>query len=396
MPNTTIMVRGRLLGAGRALDVVLRGGRPLRIVPAGRRAPDFGSREALLCPALFDAQVNGAAGFDLQSAGVSVDDVAAVARVLARNGVSHWIPTVVTGALETMEHACAVLAEAAGRRGLASAIAGIHIEGPWISAEDGPRGAHPKQHVRAPVMREFRRLQRAAGGRLRYATVAPEIPGMIRFIRTLVKEGLRVSLGHHDASSAQICAAADAGACMSTHLGNGAASMMHRHNNPLWPQLAEDRLHASIIADLHHLPVEVLQSIVRAKGAERIVIVSDCTHLAGMPAGRYTFAGQAIELRPDKKVCLAGTDYLAGSATLLLRNVANTCRADVLTLSQAIASASTIPARLLGVRLPAFPPKIGRPATFMVLDPGFEDDPEAVFIKGRLVHPDAAGEVCHG
>jgi len=242
--------------------------------------------------------------------------------------------------------------------------------------------------VRPPSLREFQRLQKASGNRILYVTMAPELPGAIRFIKAVTAQGVMISLGHHAATSAQVRAAADAGARLSTHLGNGSSPMMHRQHNPLWPQLAEDRLHASFIADLHHVPAEALKTFVRAKGPQRTVLTSDATNLMAMPPGIYTFAGSKVELRADGKICLCGTDLLAGSGVPLLQGVANAWRCGAMTLKEAFASATTVPARLLGIPAPPACASVGRRANLVVFDANPATghvEIRAVFIDGVLV-----------
>ncbi len=392
MSSGSIRVRGRFPGAVKACDVEVRDGVVRRVVRAGKAEPDFGSSEAFIGPTLFDIQVNGVGGIDLQGDAVRPEDLRAITEYLARWGVSRWIPTLVTGPHKAMEHGCRVIVEALKDRAVARAVPGLHIEGPYISPEDGPRGAHPKKHVCPPNIRDFEKLRRAAEGKILYTTVAPELPGAVTFIRAVTRRGVLVSLGHHHGTAEDIARAVDAGAQLSTHLGNGAASMIHRHSNPLWPQLANDGLMASLIADLHHLPPDVLKTFVRAKGPGRIVLTSDCVNLAGLKPGKYSFAGAEVELRKDGMICLSGTDLLAGSGLMLLQGVVNTWQHTDLTLEQAFACASSIPARLFGLRTPPRLPMAGRKADFTVFElkgKGRKRAPriEAVFIRGSRVMP---------
>jgi N-acetylglucosamine-6-phosphate deacetylase len=228
------------------------------------------------------------------------------------------------------------------------AVAGVHVEGPYISPEDGPRGAHPKEHVRAPDWAEIEAFQEAAGGRVRVLTLAPEWPGALEVIERLAREGVVPAIGHTNAPRAALQAAVSAGARLSTHLGNGAHALLPRHPNYIWDQLAADALWASFIADGHHLPPAVVKVFVRAKGAHRCVLVSDAIWLAGQPPGTYQFLGGSVELTPTRKVQLTGTPYLAGSALDLLTAVDNTTRFAGVGLADAVAMASRQPAALLG------------------------------------------------
>ncbi|MCC6154948.1 MAG: amidohydrolase family protein [Candidatus Hydrogenedentes bacterium] len=342
-------IRGVVLGESKPSDILIRDGKISSITSAGRSKCDAGSATSIIAPTLFDIQVNGYGGIDLQGREVLPEDVAKVDAKLQRIGVSHWIPTFITSLFENIEHGCATVAAALKDASLSRRIPGVHIEGPYISPHDGPRGAHDRRHVRKPNLREFDKWYKAADGRVAYITLAPEIDGAIPFIKEMVKRGVVVSLGHHNATPDLIARAVDAGARMCTHLGNGLASTINRHHNPLWPQMAEDRLHASVIADLEHLPPPLLKTIARVKGPDRLMITSDAVHIAGLKPGHYDFGGTPVELLKTGRIQLTGTDLLAGSATTLLQGVLNAARHTDLTLAQAFACASRIPAELFGV-----------------------------------------------
>jgi N-acetylglucosamine-6-phosphate deacetylase len=319
------------------------GGRVLALHPApgARPLPDL-----VLAPALCDLQVNGYGGHDL----AAPDAVAAVVRALAARGVARFLPTVTTAAPAAMERALRAIAAAAAAPDVGPAIPGIHLEGPFLSPQDGPRGAHPREHVRPPDWALFASLQEAARGRIRLVTVAPELPGAIAFIARACRAGVAVAIGHTAAGGEAVRAAAAAGARLSTHLGNGLAAELHRHQNPIWPQLDCDLLHASLIADGHHLPPDVLRAICRAKGAGRCVLVSDAVREAGLPPGRYPGIGGApVEVRADGRVSVPGTPYLAGSGAHLLSCVRHAVEVGAASLPDALEMASLRPARLLGL-----------------------------------------------
>jgi N-acetylglucosamine-6-phosphate deacetylase len=318
--------------------------------PAGARAKaDLGGRDVLIAPALLDLQVNGFEGHDLNGDDVSADEVSAIAGALHRRGVGMFCPTVCTGAFAQMAASLKAVAAACADKRVEAAVAGVHIEGPYISSEDGPRGAHPRDHTRDPNWDEFSRFQEAAGGHIRIVTLAPERPGAIRFIERLAAAGVVPAIGHTGASADEIRAAVRAGARLSTHLGNGAHALIPRHPNYIWEQLAADELWASIIADGHHLPPAVVKCMVRCKGPARTILVSDAVHLAGCPPGEYEFGGRAVELTPEGKVQLKGTPYLAGAALELARGVANAVRFAGVSLAEAVGMATLNPARLLGM-----------------------------------------------
>ncbi len=383
-----ILVRGILAGAEEASDIILKNGLVDEIKPSGRATPDFGSQTCIIAPTLFDIQVNGANGIDLQGDSVTPEDVRALSDFLASQGVSHWIPTLITGSSEHIIHGCTVIAKAMEDPRVKFAIPGIHLEGPYISPEDGPRGAHDKKHVRPPSLEEFEEFMKASGNRIACITVAPEVEGAHTLIREVTRRKVRVALGHHNASSLDIERAVEAGAALTTHLGNGLVGTMDRHHNPLWPQLANDRLKASLIADLEHLPAHLLQAFIRAKQPHRVILTSDCVHLAGLKAGEYELGGIPVEMLPSGRICLSGTEYLAGSSLLLLQGVVNAMHVTDLSLKQALACAASVPARLFGLRHRFSYPRVGKKANFVAFT--ITKSPErwkahikAVFIGGE-------------
>ena len=222
------------------------------------------------------------------------------------------------------------------------------MEGPYLSPDDGPRGAHPREHVTAASIDDFTRRQAAANGRIALVTLAPEVPGALRLIEHLVASAIRVAIGHTAATPRQIGDAVAAGATLATHLGNGCAQLLPRHPNLIWELLAADALFASLIADGHHLPPATLKAMVRAKGADRTILVTDAVAAAGCPPGRYALGGVESDLDTEGRVSLPGTPYLAGSSLTLDRAIANTARFTGLPIDAVIAMASTIPANYVG------------------------------------------------
>jgi N-acetylglucosamine-6-phosphate deacetylase len=298
-----------------------------------------------VAPGFIDLQVNGFAGVDYNCPTTPADDIARSIRALFATGVTRFYPTVITGSAEDMAAALRNLADAKERLPEGVAIEGFHIEGPHISPDDGPRGAHPRRWVRRPDVHELHRMQDAARGLIRLVTLSPEWPEAPRYIETAVREGIVVSIGHTSATSAQIAAAVSAGATMSTHLGNGAHSVLPRHQNYIWEQLAEDRLTAGFIVDGIHLPASFLKVALRAKGPGRRFLVTDAVTPAGAAPGRYRLGELEVELKPDNRVVLAGGDRLAGSALRMHVGVGNLMRLGGLSLAEAVAMATVDPAR---------------------------------------------------
>lgn len=222
----------------------------------------------------------------------------------------------------------------------------FHVEGPHISPETGPRGAHPVEHIRPPDTEEFKRWQEAADGDIRLVTVSPEWDQTPAYIKELVRSGVVASIGHTKANAEQIRAAVDAGASMSTHLGNAAHSSLPKTQNYLWDQLAEDRLTASFILDGIHIPGPFFRAAVRAKGVERAVLVTDAVMPAMCAPGPYKLGQIDVELHPNGSVTLRGSDRLAGSALRMDHAIGNSMRLGALSLREALAMATANPARV--------------------------------------------------
>lgn len=298
---------------------------------------------------LVDLQVNGFGGIDVNSADLTPDDVGAITQALASHGTSVWVPTVITQSHEYIADRLRTLADAVARDPrVTAAIPCAHIEGPFISPLDGPRGAHEREHVRDISVDEVRRWHEIFP--IGYITVSPhwdDAPAKISALRGL---GIHVAIGHTHASAEQVAAASAAGATLSTHLGNGARAELPRHPNLIWEQIADDGLTAGLIADGHHLPVSVLETVVRAKGVERCFLVSDSVALAGSPPGRYsTPVGGDVVLSPDGRLALAKDErLLAGSAVSLADCVRFASGRTRIGQSDAFAMATRIPGALLG------------------------------------------------
>jgi len=345
-------IGGKLCETGEVVTLTIIEGRIAQI-KAGAEEVDIGGPDVWLSSGFLDLQLNGYGGYDFnigswRDPSLVTDNLAPMFERVAQSGTAMLCPTICTDSSEHMQGALSALARAldADPR-MARAVPGIHVEGPYLSGEDGPRGAHPKEHVRDPDWDEFQRFQEACGGRIRILTLAPERKGALPFIEKVAETGVVVAIGHSGASPERIREAIHAGVRMSTHLGNGAHALIPRHPNYIWEQLAHDGLYASIILDGHHLPPSVAKAFVRVKGPERLALISDAVAIGGLMPGVY--AGGRYEVLPTGKIVLAGTPYLAGAGHLLDTCVANALRFTDLTIAQAARCASTIPARILGL-----------------------------------------------
>jgi N-acetylglucosamine-6-phosphate deacetylase len=305
----------------------------------------------IIAPGLVDLQINGYRGMDYNTLPIEEEMAEKITDAIYAEGVTSYFPTVITNSDEAIEAAVKSIVRGSGRRPLIrDAIAGIHLEGPFLSPKDGARGAHDKRYVKAPDWDWFQRWQEAAEGSIKLLTLSPEWPGACHFIEKCADSGVTVSIGHTAAEPEQIREAVKAGARMSTHFGNGAELMLPRHPNYLWEQLAEDDLWTCLIADGFHLPLSVLKVAMKVKG-EKALLVSDAVYLSGLQPGSYrTHIGGNVILTPEGKLHLAeNPKLLAGSAQMLPWGIAHLINSGLAELPQAWDMASTKPAALMSL-----------------------------------------------
>jgi N-acetylglucosamine-6-phosphate deacetylase len=332
---------------GRALTVRVEDGRIVDV-----SAATGGQIDGWLTPGLVDLQVNGFARLDVNGPAVTPDTVVELGRALAKVGTTTFVPTVITASEHDIVTSLRAIAAARDAdEATHGAIPFVHVEGPYLSPEDGPRGVHPVEHIRPPDLDEFLRWQRACDGLVGIVTLSPHHPGAPQYVSALSRAGVSVAIGHTGAAPEQITAAVDAGAVLSTHLGNGAHAVLPRHPNHLWTQLSDDRLTAGFIADGHHLPADALTAMVRAKGIERSLLASDSVALAGSEPGDYeTPVGGTVHLSDDGRLSYAGTPYLAGAARSLADGVASAVGLARVGLGDAVRMATANPGRFAGER----------------------------------------------
>jgi N-acetylglucosamine-6-phosphate deacetylase len=302
----------------------------------------------VIAPGLVDLQINGYKGIDFNSPELTPDKVEKLSSGLLRTGVTSYLPTLITSPPEHILRQLEVIGETAGLPVSSAMIKGIHLEGPFISTEDGPRGVHLKKFCLLPDIDLVKKWQEAARGRIKLITLAPELPGSPELITACIQMGMTVAIGHTAAKAEQIREAVDRGARLSTHLGNGAHNIIPRHPNYIWEQLAEKRLYASIIADGFHLPDSVLKVFMEVK-KEKAILISDGMSFTGMKPGRYkSLQTGSVVLCSNGRLHLEGKkETLAGSARTLLQDVLKTMMLESCGLAWDMASLH--PAELLGL-----------------------------------------------
>ena len=318
-----------------------------------------------------DIQNNGWMGTDFAQAGLTVEQVNKITRDLVARGTVGYCPTVITTSLENYQHNLGVIAQAIKDPELGAHILGIHLEGPFISPEPGAVGAHPKEYVVAPSPKMFDQFQEWADGNVRILTVAPERPGAEELIRHVTKRGVVVSMGHHLASDDDMERAVQAGARLCTHVGNGIPNQIHRHQNPLWWQLACDDVTGMFITDGQHLPADLIKVALRAKTVNRFIVTSDAAPLAGMPPGKYTIFGNLpVVIDEAGLIYSEQSKSLAGSHSTLIECMNHLASLKLLSEDELWQVGFVNPLRMVG----------RKPQDFAKLS-----GPEVVFKKGQFV-----------
>lgn len=301
--------------------------------------------EDALTAAFLDVHTHGAAGHDVMEATPAA--MSAVGRFLATRGVAKYLPTTVTAPVDMTLRSLQAIADAIersgeGEPGCARPI-GIHLEGPFIS--HAKRGVHPAAEIQPPGIALFDRMWEAARGAILLMTIAPEIPGAPDLIRHAVGRGVRVSIGHTNATAAEARDGIAAGAVSATHTYNAMRALDHREPGVLGVVLDDENLFAELICDGVHVAPEGVRLWRKAKGAKRAILVTDAMSAAGMPDGEYTLAGMPVQVA--RGVCLSG-GVLAGSVLTMDRAVANLREFTGANLEEAVGMASTNPAAMLG------------------------------------------------
>jgi N-acetylglucosamine-6-phosphate deacetylase len=319
---------------------------------------------ATLAPAFFDVHIHGAAGHDAMQA--TPQALAAIGRFLASRGTAGFLATTVTAPLDATLRALSGLAKliaAPPAAGIAHPL-GIHLEGPFLSHLK--RGVHPPEFLLAPDIAVFDRLYDAAEGHVRLMTLAPELPGAAQLAAHAAARGVRVSLGHSNATAAETRAAIAAGAVSATHTFNAMRPLDHREPGILGAVLTCDSLFAELICDGVHTAPEMVKLWWRAKGPERAILMTDAMSATGMPDGAYRLGGFPVQVANGRAI---SGGVLAGSVLTLDRALANFIQFTGAPIQQALRLLTANPAAMTGLADQAGALAVGRPANLVVLDP---------------------------
>lgn len=339
--------------------------------PAGTQ--DLG--DATLTSGFLDIHIHGAASHDVMEG--TPEALHAVSSFLATRGVAQYLPTTVTAGIEPTLQGLDGIAnaiEAGSKDGAATAV-GIHLEGPFVS--HGKRGIHPPEHIVEPSVELFDRFWQAARGHIRLMTIAPELPHALEVIRHASKLGVRLSLGHSGATAAQTLAAIDAGATSATHTYNAMRPLDHREPGILGTVLDRDDLFAELICDGIHVAPPLVRLWLKAKTAQRGMLITDGMSATGMPNGTYMLGGIPVTVADGKA---SNDGVLAGSVLTLDRAVENVLAFTDCSLAEATRMASITPAEMLGLPTPL---TLGAPASFNVFSS--EGKRTAFILRGKIL-----------
>ena len=332
------------------------------------------NEDTTLTATFLDIHIHGAASHDVMEG--TPEALAAVSRFLATRGVGRYLATTVTAPVEQTLRSLEGIADAIESpvRGAATPI-GIHLEGPFISHIK--RGVHPPADILPASIELFDRFQQAARGHIRLMTIAPETDGALELIEHAAKQGVRLSLGHSNATSAETLAGIALGASSATHTYNAMRPLSHREPGILGTVLDDDRLFSELICDGVHVSPEMVRLWLKAKGVNKAILITDSMAAAGMPDGVYMLGTFPVTVANGRAI---SNGHLAGSVLTMDRAVANVQQFTGASLETAVRLASTNPAQMLGAESTLAP---GQPANFNLFDA--EGQLQATILDGARV-----------
>jgi N-acetylglucosamine-6-phosphate deacetylase len=334
--------------------------RDAREIPAGAQVRDFAG--ATIGPAFFDVHIHGSAGHDVMEA--TPKALESIGAFLAAHGTGAYLATTVTAPVDTTLRSLEQIAKLIGRgpSGAQAWPVGIHLEGPFLSHEK--RGVHPPDLLLAPDVAVFDRMYAAAEGHVRLMTLAPELPGAMELTAHATAMGIRVSVGHSNATAAETQAAIAMGATSATHTFNAMRALDHREPGILGAVLTTDDLYAELICDGIHNAPEMVRLWWKAKGPERALLVTDAMSAAGMPDGDYQLGGFAVKVANGRAMA---EGVLAGSVLTLDRALRNFIKFTGATVEHGLRALTANPAAMTGFGDLAGSLGVGQPANLVAV-----------------------------
>jgi N-acetylglucosamine-6-phosphate deacetylase len=357
-------------------------------IPTDAHRLDFPG--AILAPAFLDVHIHGAAGHDVMEA--TPEALAKVSGFLASRGTGSFLATTVTAPLDTtlrsLEGLSKRIDDAKSSDWEGARPLGIHLEGPFLS--HAKRGVHPPQHLLEPDTAIFDRFFEAAEGKIRLITLAPELPGAVELAAHAAARGVRVSVGHSNATSAETAKAIAAGACSATHTFNAMRPLDHREPGILGKVLTTDSLYAELICDGIHVDPSLVPLWWRAKGNGRAILVTDAMAATGMPEGEYMLGGFAVQVADGRATSKDSPGVLAGSVLTLDRALKNFVAFTGASVENALPLVTQNPAAMTGFGETAGKLRVGGAADLVAL--GSDGSLLASVIGGKIRETFVAGK----
>jgi N-acetylglucosamine-6-phosphate deacetylase len=343
----TIIATGTMLTPDQALKdhtLIIEGERIAAItdqpVPELPGDKHLDLRSYTVVPGFIDVHVHGADGADTMDA--TPASLHRMGRYFARYGVTAFLPTTMAASAVDIEAAIQNFSALSDHDDSARPV-GIHLEGPYLN--ETYRGAQPAQHLRVADPREYKAW--LAHREVRLITAAPETDGVPELIRAGVQAGIEFAVGHSGATYEQVLSAADFGLRQATHVFNGMAGLRHRVPGVLGAILSDDRIRAQIIADGVHVHPAVVRLLIKMKGTDRTILITDAIRASGMPDGDYMLGDQRVH--SNGGVPRTETGDLAGSTLTMDQALRNVMEFAHLSLLEALPMATRTPAAALGL-----------------------------------------------
>lgn len=332
-----------------------------------------------LVPGFIDIHIHGSVGYDVMDG--KDDSVKKISKSLPSEGTTSFLPTTITQSVENKYKALQTVARVhEAQVGDGAEIVGIHLEGPFIAEKRA--GAQPKEHIQAPNLEQFERFQDEAKQLIRLVTMAPEEPGGEELVTALNQTGVIASIGHSDATSAEVQKANAAGATHATHLFNGMRGMHHREVGTVGGVFLNQNIIAELIVDGVHISPEMVEITYHQKGEDGIVLITDSIRAKGLGDGDYELGGQPVKVENQRAYLADGT--LAGSTLHMIDGVKNMIQFTSCSLKEAVKMASLNPAKQIGVANRKGSITAGKDADLVILNESLEI--KATYINGHLVY----------
>ncbi|HMA99710.1 MAG TPA: hypothetical protein VKS21_01875 [Spirochaetota bacterium] len=309
-----------------------------------------------MIPGFADLQINGYQGTDFSSPELTPASFYQACCKIIQTGTLVFLPTIITSPVNIYKKNLPLIAKVIEEQGLQKHIPGIHLEGPFISPRPGACGAHNKKYIRKPSASLLKQLWSLARGRIKMITIAAEKDKNGKLTAFARRKNIIVSLGHQLAQKKELQQAAARGARVLTHFGNALPNLIDRHHNPLWPGLAMDKLQVTLIGDGHHLPPDLLKTIIKVKDIKNCILVSDASPAAGFKPGRYRILGNKVILEKNGRLHNPRKNCLVGSSFMMINCANYLLQQDFINKENIEQMAWHNPLKLLGIKR-TFPQK---------------------------------------